>query len=253
MNILVSSSRGAGLPERMDLGPYPLRSDIKGGGKLKQLSQMALALLPPPHRYKHTTHVYILAGIPDLTEKLYSKHPYYNYTESIFTEDPEQAIHRMKQEINTCAKTITDAGATPCFATITSCDIHKYNQTLLKDNKTSELLHKNYYEDMQTRLHTTIEEVNKYIAQTNREHNMSTPFCHTAIKKRSGKGTDAHYTYRYSLLYDGVHGKNSTKRDWARTLANAIRLNRQQSESSTEDEAHSPKRSWAREKRQRLD
>ena len=210
-----------------------------------------MQLLPPPHSTPHTQphHIYILAGIPDITEK-YSLHEHpYHYTESIYTEDPAKTYQRVKNDIIQCAHKITEAGATPCFTTIATCNIEKYNKHLLHERKTNTLYHTAHYAEMQDRLNDITNELNTFIIETNSSHNMSTPMLHKAIKERRGKAPKGYHIYTWENLYDGVHGTKETKNKWAESIAQAILKIRARHYISSSEEEQTPKRVWKGERK----
>ena len=110
MIYLVASSRGGGLKKRLARLGERVVDDVVGGGRLRKLTNRAVKLLPPPYSTPPTQplHVYIVAGIPDITEK-YSSHTHTHYTECIYTAEPADTIDRLKSEIAHCAKKIKDA------------------------------------------------------------------------------------------------------------------------------------------------
>ena len=102
----------------------------------------------------------------------------------------------------------------------------------------------------QSNLETALVSINKHICKVNQENNMSTPYCHTAIRKRKGKHPRYYYKHAYDLLWDGVHGTDTTRDKWAEAIQGAIRTNRGKRKTpDTEDEQKSPKCSWGREKK----
>lgn len=243
MNILVAASRGGGLEHF--LKGYNLKADVTPGGKLKKLTERALTLIPPPSGCTYNKpHVYIMAGIPDITDKHISQSYNYQYTECTYTEDPQDTVARLKKEINNCKEKITKAGAIPIFCTITQISIINYNQHLLNQRKTSILYHKDHYAEMQRKLEPVINEINHFIDTTNHNSHMSTPFCHTAIRNRRGKKGKTYWKNIYTKLRDGVHGTPETRKLWAQAIEGAIRNNRRNTDDPT-----SPKRSWRRERR----
>ena len=248
MNVLVAASRGGGLKEMMPNGHLD-EAVVKPGGSLRKLTKEALSLLPPPHRNRTTSHVYILAGIPDISEKVSSDDPQYWYMESIFTEEPQSAIQRVKVEIDQCSQAIIRAGAIPIFCTITKFNIRNHNNNFLLIGKTRFLQHSQYYPDMQQRLNIIIDEINDYIMHINQRLGMSTPMCHRAICQRRGS-RGGYYIYKWDRLHDGVHGTRQTRQAWANSIKAAIDLNRK--ENDVDDNFGSPKRSWRQEKRPRL-
>ena len=187
MNILIAASRGGGIAKKIH--DYEVQDEVHPGEKLEYLTRRAVARIPPPHLHKETTHVYILAGLTGITTKHKAHTSQGRYREVTYDEDPSVTIPRVCNEIDKCAKAISDAGATPCFCTITYCYLNKYNQHLLKEQQTHALHHQERYDDMQHNLTTAIDEINNHIDNTNHSFNMSTPFCHTAIRKKKGHET----------------------------------------------------------------
>ena len=245
MNVIVASSRGGGLEGILRrLGHKNFTMDVTPGGRLAKLTDKAINLLPPPGSYTHPPHAYIIAGIPDITEQ-YKSH---SYKECLYTEDPDKTLTRITHEITHCAEKIKEAGAIPCFCTITASNIQMYNQHLWKYYHTDSLRHTQYYEDMQTRLHTAIDNINAFIVKLNSENKMSTPMLHTAIKKRLGKAPKGYYIHKWDGLKDGVHGSEETKDKWATSLQVAIKKNRTKPTTPSDEETLSPKRSWRQEK-----
>jgi hypothetical protein len=217
-----------------------------------KLCQKATNLLPPPELSTQKTHIYFLAGIPDITEKYTSTNPHYLYTECIHTEDPQHTIDRLKNDITHTNETILSLGAIPIFCTITHCNISMYNNFLLKRHKTSVQHHTQFYQDMHTRISHIIDTVNNFITATNRNNNMSTPLLHSCIKKKRGRAKKGYYIYKWDNLYDGLHGNDTTREHWARSLHIAITKNRSPSTHNSDTEENlSPKRSWKWEERKR--
>ena len=89
---------------------------------------------------------------------------------------------------------------------------------------------------MQSNLETALVNINKHICKVNHENYMSTPYCHTAIRKRKGKHPRYYYKHAYDLLWDGVHGPDTTKDKWADAIQGAIRSIREKRKTpDTED------------------
>ena len=243
MNILIAASRGGGLASM--IRGYNVIQDVSPGASLRELTGRAIARIPPPGCSNNKTHVYIMRGIPDITDKHTSQNRHYRYTECTYTEHSNDTITRLKKEIKHCNDTITAAGAISIFCTIAHVSIADYNNHLLKEGKTTILHHQAHYIDMQIKLEATINEINHYIDTTNHNINMSTPMCHTAIRHRRGKKGGRKYLKNiYRKLKDGVHGTKETRKLWAAAIEGAIRNNR-----NNKDDPLSPKRAWKREKR----
>ena len=249
MNILIATSRGGGIKSRMPRNEHRVMSRVYPGARIKTLTSKADKILKNLRCNTRDTHVYIMGGINDVTHKIRG----WNYTEVIYTEEPHKTITRIIKDIDDCAEKIKSHGAKPIFSTIAACDIARYNTHMLEDKHwTHTLKHTDKYEDMQTRLEQTVEEVNKYIIHINQSTSTSTPFTHSIVHKRRGKRPH-YYKWDYKMLWDGVHGTEKTKQGWAHCISKAIQTNRkrqtQSLDTDTDEESKSPKRSWKVERR----
>jgi len=280
MNFLFASSRGAGLHAKVDPS-HRLISHVKPGGTIEQLEILASKCIPPPHLYKETPHAYLLAGIPNITQKIKGNNNGSKYTECIYTNKPENTIQDIKEKIDNFEKTIKEKKAIPIFCTITSISIALYNQHLLKTNKTSELKHSHNYPQMQTEIDDIIYKINYYLIGKNIANKVSTPYLHSATRTKKGNKNRTTKTYFYSdnwdRFTDGLHANDETKTKWAQGISRAIELNRggqkktpapkpsstnittlthspspqrKRKQSSSSEEAFSPKRSWRRERKE---
>ena len=256
MNILLASSRGVGLASLVGK-EEPLAkfssTIIKPGGKLSTLRKEAAKIIPSENHCSAIPHVYILAGVPDITTKVSHQQGHRTYTESILIGDTEDKIKHIKDEIDTCEAEIRRRGAKPIFCTISLMNITHYNNFLLNTGRTYELRHEARYNTMQTQIEHIIAKVNTHIRLTNRTNSVSTPFLHSTVLKRHGKGRRGYYKPDWNTLYDGIHATDTTKEKWANTLTTAISYNRKlkqrkRKHSSSEEEPQSPKRSWLRER-----
>ena len=73
MNVLLAASRGGGLEEHMKDG-IKLKPHIFSGGSFSLLTSKVTETLPPPYiQTSAPTHIYIMAGIPDITKKTAQK------------------------------------------------------------------------------------------------------------------------------------------------------------------------------------
>ena len=242
---MMAASRGGGMKNR--LPDYIDVECVKPGAKIKDLTNRVPEYVPMCIRPKRTTHVYAMAGINDVTERLESENFEYNYREVIFVEDPELVADRVCEDLEALGRAIKIRGAMPVFATITSANISKYNKSELDAGHTSFLYHSEHYENMQTSLNATIDLINERIKTKNRNNGVATPLCHNAIYRRRGRQTK--YTVMdWARLRDGVHGTYATRSQWARSLKAAMDTN---TRADAENMLGSPERSWRSEKRQK--
>lgn len=251
MNYLLATSRGGGV-EKLMPKDTPIKSCVIPGGTYNMLGNRLAEIIPPPTLSGAPTHIYILAGIPDITHKVHH-HSIHHHTECIYTDNPTDTLNTVKSKIDMISNKVDSLGAKPIFCTITNINVSKYNEHLLHSNKTSTLLHKHQYKDMQEKINTIIDNANKYIREKNRANALSTPFCHSAIRKRMGTKKKHYYTDDWEGLWDGVHATPQTRTKWANTISAAIRLNRvgkkrKTSDTLTSDEEKSPKRAWRRDR-----
>ena len=243
MNLVVASSRGGGLQPLLPKGTFV---SVNPGAGFKVLCERALELLPSPRSQQGMTHVYIVGGACDVTERKQS----HRYKEYVLYDSAESVIERMKQDILSCHSKISSHGVLVIFATIPKFNLETYNNSLLQRNKTTALYHTEHYQEMQDRINNVLNEINNFICETNRKHRVSIPFLHTTIMKRRGNKKRAYYIYLWHLLYDGLHATDELKTLWAASLKAAIKKNRALDDS--DEDSHSPKRSWRQEKRPKL-
>ena len=253
MNILLATSRGGGL-ETLIKGKNTInKNHVILGAPLSKLTERATTIIPPRHTTILPSHVYILAGVPDISKKIKGRKGQ-KYTECIYTDTPDNTIASLITAINTCADTIKGQGATPIFCTITDINIKDYNTHLLKEGKTLHLHHTHQYENMQASVEFITVNVNNHIITINKENGVSTPFLHMAIKQRRGQKPNHYYKTIWNRLKDGVHGTYKTRKLWADSISSAIKINRgekkrkRDSGLNEDDEVLSPKRSWKKER-----
>jgi len=262
MNLLIASSRGGGLDKLIEPG-LKMVSHIKPGGTLSQLEDIIKKSVPSP-RPLHTeqTHIYIIAGIPDITHKIHGDTHTPKYTECIYTGKKEETIEEIKQKMENIQTTIESKNAKPIFCTITNINISHYNNHLLKTKKTNTLHHSQQYDAMQEDITYIIDQLNHHIKRVNYANKVSTPFLHSAVRTRKGnKKKKYFYSDNWDRLYDGIHATTNTRKQWAKTLSRSITLNRKggsihseptstkrKPSFSSDDEIKSPKRAWRRER-----
>ena len=247
MSIVFATSRGIGLQETLD-PEYKLTTHAIPGGKLSGLRRAAEASITPlygPRRRRQ--HSYFICGIPDLTSLVKCHKEVYK--ECLFLGDPEAKLEKYKTDLIDCQKSIVNRGALPIFCTVPNMNLSIYNQHLLNKCKTKILKHSNEYQAMQENLTKTIESLNSYIFELNKEIGVSTPFIHCTISERRGKQGKRRYVYRWDRLEDGLHpprGRGDPKlllKKWGGIISNAERLNGSLEDSDT-DEDIIVKRSW---------
>ena len=140
--------------------------------------------------------------------------------------DTDTTIKNIKQDIDTIENTITQCGAVPVFCTATHMNITHYNNHLKQKGKTTRQHYTQHYNTMPTKVEKIIDQVNYYIIGKNIKHQVSTPYCNSAIKARKGRRTKHFYTNNWEGLNDGVHATPGTKQKWANSINTSIKYNR---------------------------
>ena len=138
------------------------------------------------------------------------------YEEVIFPYSVEEATNHLKKEISKAAEAVRELGHIPCFCTIPPMSLERWNKVRLQQGKTTHLKHQHKYNNMQTKLLLATININKFIHQTNEEHNMKTPKIAEHIFKN--EGSKRGYRFRYGKLVDGVHPAPSVVTEWALEL-----------------------------------
>lgn len=146
MNILVANSRGAGMRE---LIPNSIlqRVIFRPGARISSLGQIATKSFIQSNS-PSDTHVYIMAGIPDITTKLKSQ----NYEEVIYLENPEITKSRVLNIYRETKNQLEKLKIKPIFCTISTMHLEKWNLTRQKQNKTTHLKYSGQYGEMKKNL-----------------------------------------------------------------------------------------------------
>ena len=225
MDLVMATSRGKGLSEEFDLLPEnPLINpifSIHPGRSLSFLTDKAIEIITNSPYPTHTIHVYFIAGLIDLSEKITDIH----YKEFICNDSYIDSYHNMQNILDNTQTRILNIGATPCFATITPMHIDTWNHHCLHANLTSYLLHYKHYDSMQGNHTEATVLTNQYLTVLNSQLNMNTPRLSQYILYKPGT-TRQTYRFRHHLLPDGVHPNSDIKQKWAETLQDTISINR---------------------------
>ena len=102
MNILVANSRGVDLhnlikDEVVERGG--LTTKIVSGGTYQELVTDAKLLIPPPGHSPSPPHVYLMAGIPDIT-KLIKEYKFGKSYKAVILENEEKIFDNIKLAID---------------------------------------------------------------------------------------------------------------------------------------------------------
>ena len=177
-----------------------------------------------------TILLYIVGGLPDVTERIKDK----NYEEIIFPthEDPDMTSARIINDIETFYSTILYkyTNTFPIFSTIGSQSLQTWNNHRHRTNKTTYLLHAHQYADMQTFLEHSIHIVNCHIKQVNDRHNFTTPNFARFITKDENLNDDSPKGLgrpKYGRLSDGCHLKSEKANQWRSHFLDVCQDNRE--------------------------
>jgi hypothetical protein len=224
MNVIVGSSRSA----KLDLAfknTHNVEVWSRPGGTYSTMK----SLVDKHHIYHHggadlldfQTHIYIVAGLCDVT----SKHKNYkeNYSEITFDTTSEAAIIHVESSIRDLQTYILSYGYIPIFCTIVPSHIESQNLHNLSRRKTSLLKHTSEYRVMQDMAMTTFRHLNQFIPSLNNELGMTTPFLHRSVMQNTKKGKSY---FQYKKLPDGCHASSKLNTSWAKEITHAITKNR---------------------------
>ena len=181
MNILIASSRGGGLDRHVESHIH-VESYVYPGANIDRLTQIVKHKIPPPYLNTTPTHVYLLTGIPDITQKIKGGSHHKPYTECIYTGNTRVTVSNIKDKLDQFEKAVKDKKAIPIFCTITNMNIQLYNEHLLKTHKTHTLHHTANYHKMQPLIDTIIYQVNYREKHCKQSQHTILPQCHTHQK-----------------------------------------------------------------------
>ena len=178
----------------MDAPPTTI---TRPGSSLHRLTEEAVSIIDSPKNVfePENIHVYFLAGLTDITEKITDQ----NYQEVIFIDSPVDANHKMEMKYYDSSNKIKQLGSHPCYCTIAPMHLDKWNSHRLSKHKTSHLQHFRQYADMQELLIQTIVTANQFITSLNIANDMFTPRIASDILYKSGANR-AHHRCKYQKL-----------------------------------------------------
>ena len=193
----------------------------RGGWKLDSIRQHVIGVLDSGHDVSNT-HVYIMAGLCDITQMDRFVWGQRNYEEVCFIEEPNEKINIIKNKFDLLEASILIRGATPIFATIIPASIKAWNYTRLEQGRTPFLLHHDQYEDMESLVNDIISDLNFFLINKNVNNGVATP--HVAdqfITHRNG-----HRRIHFNRLADGVHPNEEYSAKTGIALWKAVKKNR---------------------------
>lgn len=165
------------------------------------------------------THIYIMAGLCDVTTKLNDRSTH--YTEVIFQGDPQNSATQIIEDIRNLQRYIHLQNAKAIFCTIVPSHLATQNYYWLSKRRTSYHKFSDMYDGMQIDAMKTLDIINTEIPQINKALGLATPMLHRSVFHiKKGK------TYfQHSLLPDGCHGSEKANNLWAKYINRAISLN----------------------------
>ena len=222
MNALIGDSRVRALKANF-LGSKICDNWVKPGGCMLSMEELVKDEIIMHHgedNFGEKIHMYISAGICDLTQRLKGT----KYDEVIFDiSNSEETMSKFLDSLSTIKSIVLKEGAIPIFLTIYPMSLSDWNQSRLNMNKTSYLCYATDYNIMQSMLEETVEIVNREIVNINVQSGVITPLIHKHIIHNRGKGK---ISFKYNLLSDGCHPNHTLQARIASTIGQAICKNR---------------------------
>lgn len=227
MDLVVASSRGRNIGQHLENPKLniPIITTFQPSATYQTLINIATKTLHD-HSKSATTHlpshIYFLAGIPDITSMEHNHN--WSYKEVVFWETPEEAASRVSATIANAEAAVKELGAIPCFCTVAPMSIDTWNTIRLKQKKTTHLKHTPQYSDMQTNHEKSVTLINQYIYTTNTSNNMHTPRIAEHVFKSPGANRVPRL--RVNRFVDGVHPDPLVSVSWASEILDTTILNR---------------------------
>ena len=218
MDQVVATSRGRGID---------VNGTVLPGADLVELTAEAIRLI----KTRATQDVdwpvitYMIGGLPDSVTKVVDYYGGMKYEEVIFPGSPLNTAADVLSTIRASMDSISvNTGAIPIYATIAPMSVETWNNTRMKQGKTSHLLHFREYANMQELHNETIVYINSAIVDINRSRGLSTP--HFASQVLQKRGMDMPYRFRHNRLVDGCHPTESVIAKWKEEMTTTITRNR---------------------------
>jgi hypothetical protein len=223
MDIIVGSSRAKFLSPAKS---FFTETWFRPGGRINDMNDLVddhfMKIFPLcPVLANSKNFVYVVCGICDITEKLSNNQE--NYQEIIYTKDPNSNIQQMKNDYHNLKHYILQHNLIPVLATIIPTDITKANHFYLDKGKTSALHHTQSYDDMQQKIFTVCEEMNKFICEVNLTTQVRTLSLHTAVYHNTKNGKKY---FKPTHLFDGIHANQHLTSKFNHMLQLTINNNR---------------------------
>ena len=222
MNAFIGDSRTRAFKSKF-LGSLLSDNWFIPGGSLLAMEELIRDVIIMHHgedEFGGKVHIYISAGLCDLTKKL--KEP--NYEEVIFDFVHEMDIRSsFLNSLETIRLFTLKEGAIPVFTTIYPMSLADWNQHRLLKNKTSHLSYSNEYPLMQSKLEESVRYVNEEIIASNVKTGVATPLIHKHLIHNRGQGK---FAFKYNFLSDGCHPTQVLQQKVAVSLRQAITKNR---------------------------
>ena len=199
MNYLIGDSRVRGFKNILSKS---LVEEVwaKPGGKLSAMEEMINDLNILHHGESNTrSHFYIWVGICNLTKRIREG----GYEEVIFSkQEMDEQRQSLYSQLESMATFVFNNYGSPIFCPIFPMHLHTWNCHRLKTRKTTKLMHRDNYAEMQEGLEQEVLLFNNRLIQINKENGMSTPMFNNDFIHSRGKGR---VSPRYKELTDGCH------------------------------------------------
>ena len=206
------------------------------GGTYRQITDALCELInmyEPVWKQTHPIHpniVYVIGGIPDLSTRIQGNGWGSRYEEVVMDTATGEALDYINAELRASEKQLKKKGALPVYATIATMDLKIWNTHRMKKGKTSCLLYKDRYEDMQRDLNEVVHGANSIIHHINAENGVQVPdLSRYIMTPREGcSGSVIKYKIRTgpTKFTDGCHPTSTLAQEWSLHLCDVQRQNR---------------------------
>ena len=218
----------------VDVTDHPtlnIQASTAPGAKLNTLVNEAVREIISTKRSEPDTImvVYLIAGIPDITERVCraARRSTYSwsakYEEVLFTQNPADACNAYLDKILAASSRISEAGGIPVFCTVAPMSLQKWNTQRLKKRVTGRLLHQHRYGLQQANLDKAILLINDCIQSVNMFNGVATPRLSQEIIK--GSPLNGRVRRFYGRMIDGCHVNDKVAFNWANTLHHIMERN----------------------------
>ena len=239
--IIASDSRGRQLNEFIrqnksfeELGEHSFQHILRPGSKIATLGEHIMQKLQLSQSYNITTHITLLAGICNFTEKvhIYDSHHRIIGTQIIYQHKPSNTRNIIDQ-LNSISHRFNNTTTTLSIGTIPPANLQKHTDKEISKGKLNNGSVRKYSNGelslMQTDLENDVRAVNSAICAINAFQKLATirwdrDMKKTVTKHRGGNKQNALKVrkFMYTHLPDGVHADDFLRQKWFKVACTTI-------------------------------